>query len=444
MVYYSELLGKPILDKGNKKIGKVKDFCFADRARYAIVIGIIFDLNGLKKMIPWENILEIGDKSEDPFPIGVYLNKELNSLKFYEPCGSMMHDIIDKQLMDIDGARVIRVNDILLGRTGNKFIIVGVDTSTKGLLRRIGLGFFAKKIQEHIILWKDVAPISQDIKNLQLKIKRERINQLHPAEIADLIRDLSLEEKEMMFNTLSNEKAAETLLKSTPDVQKSFFKTISLKKIASMLETLPVEDAAAILTMMPTINNKKVLRLIKPGISARIKKILSYEKKTAGALMSTRFLTIPEGLTAREAIEYVRVEMPKPKHIFYLYVQSKERELKGIISLRELIVAKPETEITRILKRDIITVHEDTNTDDVFNLMLKYSLLALPVIDKNKKIVGVIRINDIMELMVPRKIKKQRILRHRKLNKNGNQYPNKNKEEPLSVENEIRLESQDS
>lgn len=444
MVYYSELLGKPILDKSNKKIGKVRDFCFVDRARYAIVSGIVFDLNGLKKMIPWENILEIGDKPEDPFPIGIYLNKEINSLKFHDPCGSMMRDIIDKQLMDIDGARVIRVNDILLGRTGSKFILVGVDTSTKGLLRRIGLGFFAGKIEEHIILWKDVAPISEDIKNLQLKVKRERINKLHPAEIADLIRDLSLEEKEMMFNTLSNETAAETLLKSSPDVQKSFFKTMSLRKIALMLETLPAEDAASILTMMPVVNNEKVLRLMKLGISARIKKILSYGRKTAGALMSTRFLTIPEGLTAKEAIEYVRAEMPRPKHIFYLYVQGREGALKGIISLRELIVAKPETEITKILKRDIITVHENTNSDDVFNLMLKYSLLALPVIDKNKKIVGVIRVNDIIGLMVPRKIKKQRILRHKKLGKNGNLNHNGNKTEKNSLKNEIQLESQDS
>jgi len=438
MVYYSQLLGKPILDKNKNTLGKVKDFCFVDRAKYAVISGITLDVNGIRKMILWENVKEIVDRSGDVLPIGIYLNKCMEDLKFLEPKGNKIQEVIDKQLMDIDGARVIRVNDILLGRTGNKFILVGVDTSTRGILRRIGLEFLAYNKEINIILWKDVAPLSEDIKNLKLNVKRERINKLHPAEIADLVRDLSLEEKEMMFNNLSNEKAAETLLQSSPDVRNSFFKTMSFKKLARLLETLPSDDAAAILKMMPTINNEKILRLMKPGISAKVKKILSYRNETAGSLMTTRFLTVPEGLTARETIEYVRTEMPKPKHVFYLYVKGQDSELKGIISLRELILAKPDDLVSQLVKKEILTVNEDTDIDDVFNLMLKYGLLAIPVIDRNKKIVGVVRINDIMEEMIPNKIKKQRISKHKKLHKNSE---NKNLIKPEQDQNEVQLES---
>ena len=417
MVYYSELIGKPIIDKKNKKIGVIKDFSFIDKSRYATISGIVFNIKGSKKTIPLKYVSEIGDKPDDPFPLGVYLNEELDKLKLSEICDKTLSEVIDKQLMDINGARIIRVNDILLGQRLDKLIIVGVDISTKGLFRRLGLGFLPFKIQEHIILWKDVAPLSEDSKGIKLKVKMDRINELHPAEIADMIRDLNLEEKEMFFNSLDKEKAAETLLTSQPDVQKSFFKTLSFNKLAKLLETLPTDDAAAILKMMPTINNIKVLRAMKPGIAAKVKKILSYEKKTAGSLMSTGFLTIPEHLKVKNAIAYLRKEMPKPKNVFYIYVQDKNtKELKGIISPRDLILSKPDDEISKILKKDIVTVNENSDIDDVFNLMSKYALLALPVLDKDKKIVGVIRINDILEVMVPRRIKKQRILKPKKLN----------------------------
>lgn len=424
MVYYSVLLGKPIIDRKNKKIGVIKDFSFIDKSRYAIISGIVINIKNSKRIIPWKYVSEIGDKPEDPFPLGIYLNVEFDELKMGDVKDKTLNEVIDKQLMDINGARIIRVNDILLGQRLNSLIIVGVDISTKGLFRRLGLGFLPFKILEQIILWKDVAPLSKDDKNIKLKVKMDRINELHPAEIADMIRDLNLEEKEMFFNSLDKEKAAEALLTSQPDVQKSFFKTLSINKLAKMLETLPNDDAAAILKMMPTVNNVKVLRAMKPGIAAKIQKILSYDKKTAGSLMATRFLTIPENLTIKKAIQYLKSKMPEPKHVFYVYVEGKDKELKGIVSLRDLILSRPEDSISTIINKDIITINEDTDIDDVFNLMSKYTLLALPVLDKDKKIVGVIRINDILEEMIPRKLKKQRIMKHKKLSINSSDLDN--------------------
>lgn len=418
MVYYSQLISEPVIDKNNKKIGVVKDLCFTDKSRYAIISGIVLEINKSRKIIPWKYIFEIREKSQKSFPIGIYLNEELGKIKFSQISDKTLIEVIDKQLMDINGARIIRVNDILLGQKLNNLIIVGVDISTKGLFRRLGLGFLPFKIEEQIILWKDVAPLSQDMKGIKLKVKMDRINQLHPAEIADMIRDLNIEEKEMFFNSLDRQKAAETLLTSQPDVQKTFFKTLSIKKIAKMLETLPADDAAAILTMMPSINNIKVLRQMKPGIAAKIKKILSYGRETAGSLMATRFLTIPAHLNVKKAIEYLRKEMPKPKHVFYIYVEDKDKKLIGITSLRDLVLARPNELVYKIIKRDVITVNEDSDIDEVFNLMSKYALLALPVLDKEKKIVGVVRANDILEVMVPRRIKKQRILKLKKLNNN--------------------------
>jgi len=215
------------------------------------------------------------------------------------------------------------------------------------------------------------------------------------------------------------------LLGAQPDIQKTFFKSISLKKIASLLETLPSNEAASILEMMPAVHNKNILRIMKPGIAAKVRKVLSYEQETAGSLMSTRFFTINQDFSVKRAINFVKHEMPNPRHIFYIYVKGNTGELKGVVSLRDLILANPNKKISDILRKDIIHINVNTYADDIFNLMSKYGLLAIPVVDKQKNIVGVIRVNDVLKVMIPSNIKKQRIIKHKKivnvsnLNKNG-------------------------
>jgi len=411
MVYFSQLIGKPIIDEDGKIISKVLDFSFIDGKRYATISGIICNIDGNKKTIKWKYVKELGDLPSDRYPFSIYLNKQKNKIKFLELQKPILKDLLDKQIIDTSGARVVRINDILLGKVGKKLAIIGVDVSAKGLLRRLGVLRFVPQPTEHIILWKDVSPISQEIKNIQIKTKSEKINQMHPAEIADLIRDLSLEEKVFVFNSLKHEKAAETLIESQPEIQKTFFKTLSLRKMANVLEKMPDDEAASILTMMNYTDKIKVLRTMKPGIAARIKKILSYNKSTAGALMSTKFVSIDENLTVKQSISLLKKQVSSPKSIFYLYIKNKNGVLKGIISMRSLIFAKPKDKILTLLKRDIITVNINTDIEDVFNLMGKYSLLALPVVDKENKIVGVIRVNDLLQIVLPKKIKKQRIIK---------------------------------
>ena len=391
----------------------LSEISFIDGKRYATILGIICYINGFKKTIKWRYVEELGNKLDDRYPFSVYLNKPKNKIKFYEESKPTLNDLLDKQIIDINGARIVRVNDILLGKVGKKLAIIGVDVSARELLRRLGILKFFPKLKEQIILWKDVSPITQELKNLQIKIKAEKLNHLHPAEIADLIRDLSLEERVFVFNSLKQEKAAETFIKAQPEIKQTFFKTLSLKKMVNILEKMSEDEAASILSLIDYENRNKILKKMKPGIAGRIKKILSYNKRTAGALMSTKFVSLNEDLKVKQAISLIRKSIPNSKTIFYLYVKSKEGSLKGIISIKDLILAKPDDKISKLLKKDIITVNVNTDVNDVFNLMSKYSLLALPVVDKENKIVGIIRVNDILQEILPKKIKKQRITKQK-------------------------------
>ena len=425
MVYYSQILGKPIIDDVGNKVGIVKDLCIKDGVRYASVCGVVGNFNGNSKMIKWESIAELGNKPNDKFSLGIYLNKEFSKIKLHDATALNLNRLLDKQIIDVKGARVVRVNDILLGQIHNKFVLIGVDISTKGIFRRLGISGLFKKLKEHIIMWKDISPLAENMSSLSIKVQREKLNQMHPAEIADLIRDLSIEEKEMIFNTLSDKKAAETLLKSQPDVQKTFFRTMSLKKIAGLLEQLPSDDSAALLSMMPSIINKKVLKQMKQGIAARIQKVMSYNKATAGAIMSTNFITIPENLKINEASELLKDELKIHRQMYYIYVVGDGGILKGAISLRQLLINDPDDTVEAHMRKDMIIVNVNAEIDDILNLMGKYSLIALPITDKERKIVGVIRVNDVLEVMLPERIKQRRIPRIQKRIKGQNGNPAK-------------------
>jgi CBS domain-containing protein/sporulation protein YlmC with PRC-barrel domain len=409
MVYFSELIGKPIIDKEGKKISRVIDFSFIDGKRYATISGVICNIDGIIKIIKWNNVKEIGNFSEKKSRFLIYLNKEKKKIKFQPLSKPILNDLLDKQIIDTTGARVVRVNDILIGKVGRKLAIIGVDVSAKGLLRRLGVLKFVPQPTENIILWKDVSPITTEIKNIQVKTKSEKINRLHPAEIADMIRDLNLEEKVFVFNSLNKARAAETLIKVQPEIQKTFFKTLSLKKLAQVLETMPSGQAADIITMMPAVNHTKILRLMKPGLADKIRKILSYNKKTAGALMATNFVAVSDELTVKQTVALLKKEVSAPSSIFYVYIKRKDGVLEGILAVRDLIFASPKDKISIFIKRDPIKVNVNDDINTVFNLMSNYGFLALPVVDKENKIIGVIRINDILQIMLPKKIKKQRI-----------------------------------
>jgi magnesium transporter len=411
MVYYSDLIGKEVFDCNNTLLGRIKDFSFHDGKKYALITGIICSVDKKDVMVDWRYVRGLQDTvntTSDMCIFRLYLNCTTPGLKLKEPTKPILSEIIDKQIIDVSGARVVRANDILLGKIGNKFAIIGVDTSNKGLMRRLGFSFLVNRFQEHIIMWKDVAPLSADIKSLQIKTRREEINRLHPAELADLIRDLSIQEKVMLFDSLSERKAAETLLSSQPEIQKKVFKSISLKKLAALLEAMPAHDAADILNLVPSLN-KKVIKNMKPGIASKIQKMLAYNESTAGAVMSTRFISLPVDFTVGQTVARLKEIKPRTRHVFYIYLVNKKGELKGFASVRDILFSDPDVKMSKILRKDIISVGPNTPVESIFNIMEKYELLSLPVVDKEKHIIGVIRVHDMFDLVLPENIKRQRI-----------------------------------
>lgn len=429
MVFYSELIGKPVIAKDFKVVGKLKDLSFVDGFKYAKISAIICATkNGVKK-IPWRYVVELGDKINDTrFKVGVYLNSLESELKYDKSGGLLLSSILDKQLVDVSGARIIRVNDIVLGEIEGNFCVVGVDVSTRGVLRRLGfLGRVSRYLpipEENFIPWEYVEPLNKNVGEIHVKCKMDKLVNLHPADLADMMHDLSAEEQVLVFNSLDKKRAAETLLVSHPEVKKSVFRGMNIKRIAELLENMSYNEAAMVLRLMPLIKNEAVLRLMKKESAKEIKKILSYSKSSAGAIMSTEFFSIPDTFTVKQAISFLRRKMPSANRVNYLYVKNKEGNLIGIISLRDIVLSNSRTRVSSLIKKSILSVKINTPADDVFNILNKYKLLALPVLDNNGKIVGVIRLTNALNALLPSSIKKQRIpARYKKRKQNGKNKP---------------------
>jgi CBS domain-containing protein len=387
---------------------------FIDGYKYAKISAIVcLTKKGIKK-IPWRYVIELGDKINDTrFKVGIYLNCLESEMQYSRKNEISLNSILDKQLVDVNGARIIRVNDIILGEIEGNFCVVAVDISTKGIVRRLGflskLGDLLPRFEEHVLPWRYVQALHKCTKEIHVKCKREKMLDLHPADLADMMHDLSAEGRVLMFDTLDRKKAAETLIVSNLDIKRSVFGSMSLKRIAELLENMSYNEAATILTLMPLIKNEKVLRLMKKEKAENIRKLLSYDKSSAGAIMSTEFIAIPDSFTVKQAISFLKKEMPSPNKIHYFYVKNNANVLIGVVSLRDMILFNQKEKVASLIKRNIVSVRVNTHVEDVFNIMNKYKLLALPVLSRDGKIVGVIRISDALNALLPLRIKKQRI-----------------------------------
>ncbi len=425
MVYYSQLIGKPVIAKDFKVVGRLRDLSFVDGYKHARICSLVCATRRGIRQIPWRYVVELGDKVNDTrFRVGIYLSALESELRYGKRKELLLSSILDKQIVDVNGARIIRVNDILLGEIAGNFCIVGADVSTRGVLRRLGfvgtVGKFLPIPKENFIPWEYVEPLHKHGGELRVRCGTDKLVNIHPADLADMMHDLSADERVLVFNCLDRKKAAETLIVSNPEVRKSVFRGMSIRRIAELLGNMSHNEAATILKLMPLIKNEVILRLMNRESAKNIRKVLSYSESSAGAIMSTEFLTILDNFTVEQAISLLRKRMPSANRVHYLYVKNKEGQLIGVISLRDIVLSTLQTRVSSLIKRGIITVKIDTPADEVFNIMNKYRLLALPVLDNEGRIVGVIRLTNALNALLPLSIKKQRIPpRYKKRKQNG-------------------------
>lgn len=406
MLFLSHLLGKPVRLEGGARLGKVADLLIPVGDLHPAVTHVVVKQKGKSHKLPWSHVRRIDEREcVVDGPIG-----NVDCLGEEDPLLALGANLLDRQIVDTDGRRVVRVNDMQLMRVGEHLRVAGVDVSTRGLLRRMGwegladglARLFHTSLSRSVIPWDYVESLDvREFSQIRLTISHQKLMGLHPADLAEIITDLHGPQRDTLFQSLNAETAAETLQELEEDVQVSLFKKLSDEQATSVLEEMDPDEAADLIAELPPERVAELLSRMEAEDAADVQELLSYAPDSAGGIMTTEYIGLPNTLTAQETIDRLRELAPDAETIYYLYIVDEEEHLLGVLSLRDLIVSPPETPTTSFMIKNVKHVQVDDSLDEVRDVMNKYDLLALPVVDRNHVLRGIITVDDVMDRMQP-------------------------------------------
>jgi CBS domain-containing protein len=413
LVFISELLGAEVIDVDQRRVGRVRDVTATVIEPYPVVTGIVVSRRR-GEVVPWSAVRTYAGRE-------VALRGGAEGAAMVSANDAdiwLSRDVLDKQVIDTDGRRVVRVNDLQLVESGGKMLLVGADIGLRGLLRRLGLEtlgksmarLFGRDLPMVLVSWDVVQPLhgeSGPADAVHLRISGKRISKLHPADIADIVEELSARERSAIFAQLSDEMAAETLEELEPDDQRSVIENMDAERASEILEEMGPDEAADLLADLSEERAREILDLMETADADDVRELLSFPEDTAGGLMTTEYVVVSVGLTAQECIEALRVLEPEAEHVYYVYVIDDEEHLIGVLSLRDLIVARPETPIAEFIRRNVFTVNLAATRDEVAAMISKYNLMALPVVDAENRLRGIITVDDALESVLPEGVKRR-------------------------------------
>lgn len=409
MLYLSQIIGAPIIDSGNEKIATIKDVLVAYGSDdYPPVIGIIARLRRRDFFVSARNIAAIDEK-------GVQLSTaKLDLTPFERREGEVMlaKDVLDNQLIDVDGKRVVRVNDVQLIDTGDRWRVSGADVSFQGFLRRLmPKGFYGTDKPVEVLDWADVGYLATDTATVtvQLKSSKDKLSRLHPVEIAQLAETLSPVHRTEVVESLDDEIAADTLEEMSTEAQARILEEMDDERAADILEEMSPDDAADVLSELDGDRAQQLFDLMEDSEKADVAELMHFEHDTAGGLMTTEFVHVPQDLTVGETIIRLREMAETPNMIYYLYVVDQEDSWKlvGLLSLRSLILADPRLKLSDVMRTEFRFAHPSDSALDAAQLISEYNLLALPVLDDEGDIAGIITVDDAMEVLLPKSLQRR-------------------------------------
>lgn len=409
MLYLSQVVGRPIFDARSEKIASISDVLvrYGDD-EYPPVIGLVARYRRRNFFIPQRNISELGLH-------GAKMSSSVLDLSPFTRRGGEVllgKDVLDNQLIDVDGKRVVRVNDVQLIESGDVWRVSGADVSLSGFVRRLmPQGFFGSDRPVEVIDWADVGYLATDTATVtvQLKSSKDKLSRLHPVEIAQLAETLSPIHRTEVVESLDDEIAADTLEEMSTEAQARILEDMDEERAADILEEMSPDDAVDVLDEMDEEKAQELFHLMEVDERADVAELMPYEHDTAGGLMTTEFIVFPKELTAGQAIARLREMAETPNMIYYLYIVEREDSWKlcGLISLRSLILADPTFTLADVMRSDFRYAHPSDSAEEVAQTISEYNLLALPVVDDEGDIAGIVTVDDAMEILLPNTFQKR-------------------------------------
>lgn len=412
MPFLSELLNKTVYDSRSEAVGKCVDVYVNPDEGFPAVAAVGLHRGGQEYLLSAADLARMDHR-------GIVCSGKLRDLTLYEPRGGeigLAKQVLDKQIIDITGKRVLRVNDLQFTYANGKYRLVAVDASSVGLARRVGLERPINRIlkvlgsgdQRGWIPWDQIDPTAIGPAGVPLKVARQDLAELHPADIADIIEQLDREAMDYVFSTLDTEVAADTMQEIEPELQASTFENLEPERAADILEAMDPDEAADVLGDLSAARAADLLSRMDQDDAEDVRELLAYPEDSAGGSMTTGYIAIPAGLTAEQTLRRVRELHPSAEAAYYLYVTEPDETLIGVISLRDLVVAEPGDIVRDFMTTPVIQVQASDALEDVAMVLAKYNLLAVPVTDPHGRMLGIVTVDDALESVIPAPWRKRR------------------------------------
>lgn len=409
MLYVSQILNRPIFDARGEKIASIRDVMVKyGEDEHPPVIGIVARYRRRNFFMPSRDFADLGLN-------GARMTSTILDLTpFVRREGEVLlgKDVLDNQLIDVDGKRVVRVNDVQLIEAGGGWRVSGADVSLQGFVRRLmPKGFIGSNRPVEVIDWADVGYLATDTATVtvQLKSSKNKLSRLHPVEIAQLTESFAPIHRTEIVESLDDEIAADTLEEMSTEAQARILEDMDEERAADILEEMAPDDAVDVLDEMDDEKSEQLFALMEDEERADVAELMGFEHDTAGGLMTTQFITFPKAFTVGETISSLREMAETPNMIYYLYVVEEENswKLAGLISLRSLILADPTRTLEEVMRTEFRFAHTSERAEDVAQTIAEYNLLALPVIDDEGDIAGIVTVDDAMEILLPKNLQRR-------------------------------------
>jgi len=403
----TELLGTPVYDATGKPSGRVRELALAPQEDHNRIYALIVRTSAGNRLLPAGAIgsMNGGVKAITPA-------SEWSPSEGTEGLLLLGRDLLDQQVIDVHGRKVVRVNDVDLHQESAAdrpiLKVASVDVGVRGAVRRLLKGLvpvlalraLLRQIPPRTIPWEFVDLIETDpARRVKLKISHERLAKLHPADIADIVEDLAPKEREAVFETLDEEVAAEALEEVQPKVQKSIVESLDSDRAAEIVEEMQPDAAADLLTSLPEERTSEILSEMAPEDRQEMAELLEYKENTAAGRMNTEFLALHVNATVHDAIDALRQFEGGVETVNTLYLVDSRGTLAAAVPLIKLVLAEGDDPLLSLTQEPLVSCTEDAREKEFTELFDKYNLLTLPVVDENKKLTGVITSDDVISLL---------------------------------------------
>lgn len=412
MPFLSNLINRPVTDVDGNKIGRLEDVVARSQPGISlpVVEAIIVKNKDQQIAIPFWAFAAL-------FSPAIPLKFSMAEIELFQITDQdiyLVRDVLDKQIIDTDGARVVRVNDLELVRLHDRVVVSNVDVGFPGILRRAGLSSMAQKLAKGVgknlrnsgIAWDNVELLSYD-KPMRLKVPREKLTELHPADIAEIISDLNRAESGQLLEELNVQQLADTLEEVEPEFQAELVEGMEDERIADLLEEMEPDEAADLLAELPEDRSRDLLALMEADEAEDVRKLLAFPEDSAGGIMTTGYAAVQPEMTAGQVLDELRRMGDEAETIFYIYVIDETGKLVGVSSLRAVVFSDPNQPVADIMIRRVVSVQLLDSQEDVAHAIAKYDLIAIPVIDDKGILHGIVTADDALDKIIPTAWKKR-------------------------------------